>query len=133
MALSVKNDFAVYVAADKLGIAPLKTFALKRVVLWNKDHYERSRIIEMLRCAVNTINLFPLLAQELREPVVEIIAMYLLDLHQHPEFSTIIQSAKNLSSYVISKLIEKKVIRSDNYSYYNYAYSPYDKKNPRLF
>ena len=129
MEISAKNDLDVYVAADKFRIEPLKTLAAKRILSWGTDYYKKSQTIEILRYAASKINQVPSMAHELHEALAEVTAMYLLDLKNHPEFSDIMRSSGSLASYVISKLVDKKVIRS-NYggSYHNYNHNGYTSR-----
>ena len=93
--IPIKNHLNVYMAAEKLGIAPLRTLAAKRIVSWARDEYNRSQAILLLQNAVKILNKPNFLGHELIEALAEVTAMYLLDLNTHPELCDLVGFCQN--------------------------------------
>ena len=95
MEIPIKNHLDVYMATEKLRIAPLRTLVAKRIISWARDEYNQSQAILLLQNAVKILNKPNFLGHELIEALAEVTAMYLLDLNAHPELCDLVGFCQN--------------------------------------
>ncbi|KAJ6003925.1 BTB/POZ protein [Penicillium herquei] len=105
------NDIAVFLAADKYEIPPLKSLASQKLLNWADTNHASPTFHKVVEVVMTS---GPPHEDGLREIMADVISRHILDLIKCEETVRILDMFGSLGSLVITKLVENKLVKRTN-------------------